>query len=183
MTTVPQLETLKGSRFGLVADAHVHPGKGPPLPASLPEIFKGADAIFALGDLGEASGLDTLEKIAPVKGVNGGDDAHGDKRLGGRLRVFTIANLTVGALFDPEEHKLVTGKDPLAPVADFAAAAQRLFGRKIDVLLCASTHRPLIAWANGVLIVDPGSPTLSQTPSVAVLEIGEGYATALHHKP
>jgi predicted phosphodiesterase len=179
----PQLETLNGSRFGLIADAHVHPGKGPPLPASLQEIFKGADAIFALGDLGEASGLDTLEKIAPVKGVNGGDDAHGDKRLGGALRLFSIANLTVGALFDPEAHKLVTAKDPLNPVADFAAAAQRLFGRKIDVLLCASTHRPLIAWANGILIVDPGSPTLSESPSVAVLEIGEGYATALHHKP
>ena len=183
MADTPQLETLKGSRFGLIADAHVHPGKGPPLPASLPEIFKGADAILALGDLGEASGLDTLEKIAPVKGVNGGDDAHGDKRLGGKLRVFSIANLAVGALFDPEQYKLVTAKDPFNPVADFSAAASSLFGRKIDVLLCASTHRPLVAWANGVLIVDPGSPTLSQSPTVAVLEIGKGYATAVHHTP
>ena len=179
----PTLETLKGSRFGLIADAHVHPGKGPPLPASLAEIFKGADAIIALGDLGEASGLDTLGKLAPVKGVNGGDDAHGDARLGGKLRLFSIANLTVGALFDPEEYKLVAAKDPLNPVTGFSATAAKLFGRKIDVLLCASTHRPLVAWAEGVLIVDPGSPTLSDTPTVAVLEIGEGYATAVHHKP
>src|SRR5262249_56587642 len=79
-------ERLAGSRFGLIADAHIHPDR--PLPEALTALFAGVDAVLTLGDVGEAMGLDALEAFAPVTGVVGGDDQAGDPRLAGEgLRV------------------------------------------------------------------------------------------------
>src|SRR5215831_15928738 len=100
----PSVEPLAGSRFGLVADVHVHTGR--PLPEALVSLFAGVDGVIALGDLGEASGLDALEEIAPVTGVLGGDDAVDDPRLVGEVRLFEIGGLSVGAVFDATKHGL-----------------------------------------------------------------------------
>jgi len=177
---LPQPETLSGTRFGLIADAHVHPGKAPPLPERLGEIFRGSDAILTLGDLGEASGLDELQRIAPVLGVIGADDAQGDARLTGELRVFEVSGLVMGAVFDGVKHELFASNDPFQPRADLAAAVVRVFGRALDVLLCASTHKPFVGWAAGMLIVNPGSPTLADERTVAILDVGPGFARAEH---
>jgi uncharacterized protein len=174
----PVPERLDGTRFGLIADAHVHPGGSPPLPEQLATLFAGFDAILALGDLGEASGLDALERIAPVTGVLGADDAVGDRRLAGEVRLFMLGELSVGAVFDGAKHGLFAANDPLGVSPDFDAALHRVFGRKPDVLLCAATHQSCIASASGVLIINPGSPTLSEQPSVAVLHVGSRLARA-----
>jgi predicted phosphodiesterase len=174
----PTPERLAGTRFGLVADAHVHPGSSPPLPAQLPALFAGVDGIFALGDLGEAAGLDALARIAPVTGVLGADDAAGDPRLPGEIRLFELGELSVGAVFDGAKHGLFAANDPLAVSPDFDAALQRVFGRRLDVLLCAATHKACIASASGVLIINPGSPTLSDQPAVAILHISSRLARA-----
>lgn len=179
MSQTPALETLAGTRFGLIADAHVHPGKTPPLPAQLNDVFKNVDRIFALGDLGEASGLDWLERIAPVIGVIGGDDVD-DRRLQGELRVFAIGGLSIGAVFDGVKHALFLSSDPLTPAPDFAAKIVQRFGRKLDVLLCASTHKPSVAAAGGTLIINPGSPTLADERTVAILHVGDGVVRAEH---
>lgn len=176
----PVPERLAGTRFGLIADAHVHPGQTPPLPIGLATLFAGVDAIIALGDLGEASGLDALEQIAPVLGVRGADDAAGDPRLAGELRLFEIGELSVGALFDGAKQGVLVTSEPIGVDAGFDAAVQRAFGRRLDVLLCASTHKGCVASVAGVLIVNPGSPTLSDQPSVAVLEVSARLARVAH---
>jgi len=80
-------EPLPGPRFDLVSDAHIHPGKSRGFPCPLASVFVGTDAIIALGDLGENSGLVSLEAIAPVIGVIGADDAIDDVRLSGEIRL------------------------------------------------------------------------------------------------
>lgn len=180
MAQTPKIEPLAGKSFGLIADAHIHPGKGPVLPARVADIFSGVDAIIALGDLGEAAGLDALEKIAPVIGVTGADDALGDPRIVGEARLFAIGDLTVGAVFDGVKQALFSSSDPLVPVADFSQAVARRFGRGLDVLLCASTHTPVVAWVAGILIVNPGSPTLADATTLAVLHIDGSVARVAH---
>jgi len=180
MTRTPTIEPLAGKSFGLIADAHIHPGSGAELPARVADIFSGVDAIVALGDLGEAAGLDALEKIAPVIGVTGADDAPGDARIAGEARLFAVGDLAVGAVFDGVKQLLFSSSDPLVPLADFADAAARRFGRKIDVLLCASTHTPVVASVAGILIVNPGSPTLADATTLAVLHV-DGHVARVAH--
>ena len=180
MAQIPKIEPLAGKSFGLIADAHIRSGKGPALPARVAEIFAGVDAIIALGDLGEAAGLDALEKIAPVIGITGAEDAPGDSRVAGEARLFGVGDLTVGAVFDGVKQALFSSSDPLVPLADFSDAVARRFGCKVDVLLCASTHTPVIASVAGILIVNPGSPTLADAKTVAVLHIDRLVARVAH---
>src|ERR1700726_2431289 len=93
---VSDLEPLTGTRFGVIADAHIHPGKTPPFPERLLDAFHGVDGIIALGDMGEASGLDVLARLAPVYAVAGEDDAAGDARINGERRLFSLGGLAVG---------------------------------------------------------------------------------------
>jgi hypothetical protein len=91
--------------------------------------------------MGEAAGLDQLAEVAPVIGVRGQDDSD-DPRTDSELLVLAGDDVTVGCVFDAVGAGLATSNDPFTPAADFAAAAERVFGRPIDVLLVASTHRP-----------------------------------------
>jgi putative phosphoesterase len=171
MAQTPKIEPLVGKSFGLIADAHIRLGKGPALPARVADIFSGVDAIIALGDLGEAAGLDALEKIAPIIGVIGANDALGDARISAEVRLFAIGDLTVGAVFDGVKQSPFFSSDPLVPLVDFPQAVARRFGRKVDVLLCASTHTLVVASIAGILIINPGSPTLADAKTLAVLQI------------
>ena len=176
---MPQPEMLQGGTFGLIADAHIHPGKTPPLPAKLAEILAGVDLIVALGDMGEASGLDTLARIAPVRAIEGEDDAHGDQRLQPH-RLFECGKITIAALFDGAKNGLFASNDPLLPVDEFESALARKFGRKPQVLLCAGTHKAFAAPAAGVFIVNPGSPTLADRPNVTILRVDGSIVRAEH---
>lgn len=173
--------TLFGTRFGIIADAHIHPEETPPFPEELKKIFGATDAIIVLGDMGESSGLDWLEAIAPVHGVRGGDDAKTDPRVQDQLKLFVAGDLAAGAVFDGASHGLLSSNDPLTPLPDLADAAERVFGRKIDILLCAASHRPFAGSAQGILIVNPGSPTLAERRSVATLRIDGHLAQVEHH--
>jgi len=168
--SVREIETLPGVRFGLVADAHIHAGQTPHFPEKLREVFARADAIIVLGDMGEAAGLDWLEQIAPVYGVRGADDPPSDTRMKGELRAFSIGT----------KHGLFTSNDPLVITPDFPEILTQLFGGKPDILLCASTHKSLVASAQRVLIVNPGSPTLADTQTVALLHVADGVARVEH---
>jgi predicted phosphodiesterase len=59
-----------------------------------------------------------------------------------------------------------------------------LFGGDLDVLAYAGTHVPRIAWADGMLLVNPGSPTLpagrekGSLGHVALIEIEGGIVSA-----
>jgi putative phosphoesterase len=177
---VSDLEPLTGTRFGVIADAHIHPGKTPPFPEGLLDAFRGVDGIIALGDMGETSGLDLLARLAPVYAVAGEDDAAGDARINGERRLFSLGGLAVGAVFSGVKHGLFASSDPLSLKPDFVKLSQRCFGRKLAVLLCASTHKPFAEQTSGVLIVNPGSPTLADKRTVALLDVTDGSPRAQH---
>lgn len=60
---------------------------------------------------------------------------------------------------------------PDKPVGELLAP---VFGERVDVVAFAATHRAAVAWYQGVLLVNPGRPNLSEHPSVAILEVEQG---------
>jgi len=167
---------VEASNVAVLADCHIHPGGGPAFPQALFDALDGCDLIVALGDMGECAGLDQLAEIAPVIGVRGADDAD-DPRVAAEVLVLTSDNLAIGAVFDPMAAGLAVCAEPFEPVADFARAIQRVFGRPIDALLYASTHRASAAPDGHLAMFNPGSavlPAEGARPSFLKLEIGEG---------
>ena len=155
----PTVWPFDGRHVAVLADCHIHPGGGPAFPPELLDALEGADLIVTLGDMGEAAGLDQLAEIAPVIGVRGQDDSD-DIRTDSALLLLVTDAVTVGCVFDAAAAGLAVSSDPFVPAPDFAAATERLFGRPIDVLLLASTHKPDLAQAAGCQVLNPGSAVL-----------------------
>jgi len=158
----------------VLADCHIHAGQVAWRKGSL-DALEGVDLIVTLGDMGEASGLDALEEIAPVTGVRGADDEP-DPRTDQPARRLEIDGVVIGCVFDAVRAGLVTRDGDFALAGGFAEAERRLFGGPIDVLLCAGSHRAAEARHGGLLLIDPGSLTLpaDETPTFARLTIEAG---------
>ena len=166
------------ARIAVLADCHIHPGGGINWPQPALEALAGADLIVTLGDMGEASGLDALAVIAPVKGVVGEDDQP-SPHAEGKVRRPEIEGVGVVCVFDPAEAGLAISKSPLTLAAD--EAVDRLAGGRADVILWASTHVPSIDHAGRRLLINPGSVTLpdkGSPPGFAWLTIDDGRPSA-----
>ena len=148
------------SRVGLIADTH-----GLLRPA-VHEAFGGVQLILHAGDVGGDEILDELSIIAPVRAVSGNTDLPGNPRLPPSIDIV-VAGVRIHV---SHGHELGAPK-PEHLLARYAA----------DVIVYGHTHRPLVASAGGRLVVNPGAAGPARfdiTPSVAVLEIGGGTATA-----
>ena len=130
---------LGGTNLAVLADCHIHQG-GPQFPPALFPRLQGADLIITLGDMGETSGLDQLQEIAPVLGVRGVDDAD-DIRTRRPVLVLSGEGRRIGCIFDAKAAGLAAGCDPFVAAEDASVVCKRLFGGPVDVLLHASTHR------------------------------------------
>lgn len=175
-----------GKRIGLVADNHSRSEDGADVPDAVLRAFDGVDLVMHLGDAGTWGTLDRLATVAPVIAVLGGHNGISpDLRVAGLTRVEKIEGLRVGMVHD------LVGRGAAAEMRDAVVfkgrprdALRTLLGGEIDLLAYAGTHDPRIAWAEGLLLVNPGSPTLpagrakGSLGHVALVEIAEGIASA-----
>lgn len=167
-------------RLGLISDTHV-PSVGPEPPAQIARAFAGVDLILHAGDILNAACLDWLERIAPVVAVELGPSALlSDPRVAEK-RVVAVDGYAIGLLHDfmiPG-----TGWEPIPgaiaarfpPERSLPAALEGLFGRRVDIVVFGHTHRSLVEEHQGVLFVNPGSPTLPnqlrRLGTVGILEL------------
>jgi putative phosphoesterase len=129
--------------------------------------------------------LDDLQRIAPVLCARGNGD-HPDpfnpKRPGvpedPRVReshVLTLEGWTLGLT-----HGFPAPDEPAWQ--DISRAMRHYFGRMVDIVVCGDTHMEQVHERDGVLFVNPGSPTLPRQVrrlgTVAVLEVGQGFRRA-----
>lgn len=125
-------------KLGIVSDTHglLRPEVAPAL--------KGVDRILHLGDVGKASILDELAKIAPVTAIRGNIDREGACAKLPETDVVLIDNPPHAGLYIYMLHDLKTlHLDPAA--AKFAA------------VLHGHTHVPNFVTKKGVLYFNPGS--------------------------
>ena len=120
------------------------------LPIQIRDAFKGVDQILHAGDIYSLGVLDMLETVAPVLASEGDDDpfdSTNDKRVK-HSHMLTIEGVTVWL-----SHYGMWPEDAAEPMP--------------DVIVYGHSHRSALEKSNGLIRVNPGSPTFPQYQKVA----------------
>lgn len=135
------------ARIGLVADTHRPSGSRLGLPAEMLRGLDGCDLILHAGDLNSLDVIEQLGRIAPVAAVYGNNDEPG-----------TIAALPLTRFFSAGVHKLGLIHGHIPGRTARQSAIQVMEG-VVDCAVYGHSHIPDVSMENGLLLVNPGSPT------------------------
>lgn len=134
-------------KLGLVADTHRTSRSKRPLPVDLLLGLEGCDLICHAGDVNARWVLGQLEEIAPLRAVGGNNEEDALEQELELEHFFEIGRFTIG---------LMHGHHPKL------TARQHTYDRMRGIVDCAiygHSHRPEIEERDGLLMVNPGSPT------------------------
>ncbi len=170
-------------RIGLISDTHI-PEARQALWSQAFVAFEGVDLILHGGDMHDLSVIDELEKVAPIHVARGdGDDGGGGRPVQPEdPRVKEVWTLDLGGLAVGLTHALPIPEMP--PSMTVARALDRLFpDRRPDVVVYGDSHVEAIDSFDGVLCVNPGSPTYphnydTELGTIGFLEIDSGVPRA-----
>ncbi len=171
------------TRIGLISDTHIPEAREALWPQVF-DAFRGVDLILHAGDIYDLGVIDALERVAPIRVARGnGDDGSSGRDVqpdDDRLRdtwTLELSGLAVGLT-----HCVVIPEIP--PEISFERSMRRLFPEKRpDVVIYGDTHVEAIDVVDGVLCVNPGSPTVphnlnTQLGTIGFLELGAGEPKA-----
>ena len=177
-------------RIGIISDTH-NPSVGPEPPPEVAAAFQGVDLIFHAGDIYVPSCLDWLAEIAPVYAVEMEADAqfNGDSRVVNKTRVLHLEGHDIGITHDllvPGMVQEITEYSPLSKHfpqdADLSAALETVFDAPVDIVIFGHTHYAVVEEFQGILMVNPGSPSLPKQlrrlGQVAILELEPNHKRA-----
>jgi putative phosphoesterase len=167
---------MDNTKIGLIADTHV-PGTTSSLWPQITEAFKDVDYILHAGDLWTIEVIDELNAIAPTYVARGnGDIELTDDRLKDTW-LIEFDNVHVGMV-----HEFPT---PRRRDNDFILRKRdKIFPEtQPDVIVYGHTHYDEVHRIDGLLCVNPGSPTLPRNQSVqfgtiGFLDISRSHASA-----
>ena len=177
-------------RVGVISDTH-NPSVGAGPPPEVAAAFQGVDVILHAGDIYVPSCLDWLEEIAPVYAVEMEADAHfnGDSRVVNKTRVLHLEGHQIGLTHDllvPGMVQEITEYSPLSKHfpqdADLSTALETVFDAAVDIVIFGHTHYAVVEEFQGILMVNPGSPSLPKQlrrlGQVAIIELGPNHKRA-----
>lgn len=135
------------ARIGLVADTHRRSGSTLRLPVDMMRGLDGCDLILHAGDLNSLDVMVQLGRIAPVAAVYGNND-----------EPAAIEALPLMRFFNAGDHKLglIHGHEPGRTARQ---SALQVMGGVVDCAVYGHSHIPDLSTENGLLLVNPGSPT------------------------
>src|ERR671925_1583747 len=152
---------VTGMRIGIVSDTHL-----PNLIRQLDELgpeparfFSGVDLILHSGDLTSPTVLDWLERFAPVVCTIGNNDPIVDSRCQD-VQVMEVDGWRLGMV-----HSLRRGFRPVAQL-------QQLFPTPVDIMVAGDTHQEALAYRDGVVLLNSGSPTLPHHKDLRLGTVG-----------
>ena len=147
------------TRIGLIADTHIPEARATLWP-QVYDAFEGVERIFHGGDVHDLKLLDELEKVAPVYCARGnGEDGSGGRPVQPEdPRVKYVWSMEIESLTVGLTHYIPVDEGPPGLTLDRFVA--RYWPEKTpDVIVSGDSHTELIAEIDGILCVNPGSPT------------------------
>ena len=168
-------------RIGVISDTHT-PSVSKEPPPEVVKAFEGVDLILHAGDIYQPSCLDWLERIAPVKAVELGSIAHfnGDPRVA-EQQVIELEGYTIGMVHDlmlpgmPSEVRPGVIAKKFPTTMELPTSVKEFFGTPVDTVVFGHTHQAVIEEHQGILLINPGSPSLPMQTrrlgQVAILEL------------
>lgn len=153
--------------LGVISDTHIR--RPEDLPVAVLSAFEGVERILHAGDIVRLAALERLERIAPVEAVRGNMDFDLERPLPER-RIIEVAGLRIG---------LTHGSGAPQGISDRVLA--RFADAPVDVVVFGHSHHALAERRDGVLLLNPGSPTDKRWAphrSVALLHIEDGQPRA-----
>ncbi|MEX0783510.1 MAG: metallophosphoesterase family protein [Dehalococcoidia bacterium] len=175
-------------KIGVISDTHI-PSAGPEPPIEVVTAFAGVDLILHAGHVNVASCIAWLERIAPVKSTESWVEGSGESWTRNvQVEVMELAGHTVGMV-----HELILRSlaDDVLPGSieryfptdeSLPEALAEIFGKPVDVVVFGYTHEAMVETHSGVLLVNPGSPSLVgqqvKLGTVAILELDGERAVA-----
>jgi len=148
---------------GLISDTHI-PAKAKTVPKKIFEVFDGASLILHAGDLTQLRVVDELEQLAPVVAVCGNmDQSEVGERLP-KMDSVKVYKWKIGVIHNPGIFWRTKRMKSIAKRNNF------------DALIFGHTHRPSLKREEGIVFVNPRSPTnplppFLTKPTVAMLRI------------
>jgi len=148
---------------GLISDTHI-PAKAKAVPKKIFEVFGGVSLILHAGDLTQLSVVDELEQLAPVVAVCGNMDAYDVEEKLSKMNSVKVYEWKIGVIHNPG---IFWGTKRMKTIAK---------RNNFDTLIFGHTHRPSLKREEGIVFINPGSPTnplppLLTKPTVALLRI------------
>lgn len=145
---MPEFERVDGPiTIGVVGDTHRSSRSRRPLPQELREGLEACSLIFHTGDVNARWVLDELAAIAPVHAVAGNNDEDELLRELPLERYFEVGTLKVG---------LIHGHHPRLTARQYTYDRMR---GVVDCVVYGHSHQPEVEEREGLLMVNPGSPT------------------------
>ena len=144
-------------RIGLLSDTHLPDMIEVPWP-EVAEAFRGVDLILHGGDILTVRCLDWLEEIAPVLAALGNNDTGLKDPRVKEVQILDVEGWRLGLIhdLDPEDRPI-------------PYLVERYFKEPVDIMVSGHTHRERLDLRDGVLQVNPGSPT---TPHLYSIRLG-----------
>lgn len=149
--------------IGVISDTHI-PTRANAIPAEVFKIFENASYIIHAGDFVELSVAEELKKIAPVVAVQGNMDPISVREKYPKVNTLEVLGWKIGVAHNGVPSLRSSRLKKLAKQNDF------------DVLIFGHSHKGSVGVEDGVLYINPGSPTqpLLSEASVAVLKVSKG---------
>ncbi|MDI9438105.1 MAG: metallophosphoesterase [Euryarchaeota archaeon] len=153
--------------IGVISDTHI-PERASKIPENVFEIFDGVDMILHAGDLVSLEIRDILNTLAPTTCVQGNMDRYYGIKLPEREWV------EVGGV------KIGLNHGEVYPRGNTQQLRYIGLEMGVDVLITGHTHYAFINQMMGLLLLNPGSPTVPRLsdPSVMLLEVDDGEVEA-----
>lgn len=152
----------------VVSDTHLMTGAR--LPNALLELAGSAEHILHAGDVTDGDVLDVLEAFAPLDVVRGNCDGFDLFDRAPEWTVVDLGGVRIGMVHDG------------GPSVGRHARLREQFGPDVSVVIYGHSHVPEVERAaDGLLVINPGSPTQRRRApfhSVVWLEIDAGAVTS-----
>lgn len=156
-------------------------GKEPP--SQVLRAFEGVELIIHAGDIYIQSCIDWLEHIAPVEATSSwfAAAAEAAPRVSQPI-VVEVGGHSIGVIhklvlmpLDDDVYPGAIAKSYRGGTASIPQELELIFGKPVDIVVFGYTHEAMVETHQGVLFINPGSPTMikqvMKLGTVALLEL------------